>query len=140
MIPSSDSDEEIDRQSSVHPAIRITVLPEDSLEEENMSDLKALKRNRGKKAEPKGTGTSQPVVSLPPPPLQVPDPGLKPIQDLKKKRPLEIDEREVVVPPRQPSSRRWRETTGAKGPHLLKAGMSLLLLMYTEGHAHGLPS
>nr|XP_023875559.1 uncharacterized protein LOC111988036 [Quercus suber] len=65
-----------------------------------MSDLKALLKTRDKKAEPKGTGTSRPVVNLPPPPPQVPDPGLKPVPDLKKKRPLEPEEREVVVPPK----------------------------------------
>nr|XP_023914828.1 uncharacterized protein LOC112026382 [Quercus suber] len=65
-----------------------------------MSDLKALLKTRGKKAEPKGTGTSRPVVNLPPPPPQVPDPSVKPIPDLKKNGPLEPEEREVVVPPK----------------------------------------
>ncbi|XP_065629205.1 uncharacterized protein LOC136067377 [Quercus suber] len=66
-----------------------------------MFDLKLLLKTRGKKAESKGMGTSRPMVNLPPPPLpQVPDPALKPISDLKKKRSLEPEEREVVVPPK----------------------------------------
>ncbi|XP_065631611.1 uncharacterized protein LOC136068415 [Quercus suber] len=67
-----------------------------------MSDLKLLMKNKGKKAEPKVTGTFRAAVNLPPPPPppQVPDPGLKPIPDLKKKRPLEPEEREVVIPPK----------------------------------------
>nr|XP_023909999.1 uncharacterized protein LOC112021679 [Quercus suber]XP_023917063.1 uncharacterized protein LOC112028600 [Quercus suber] len=67
-----------------------------------MSDLKLLMKNRGKKTESKVTGTSRAAVNLPPPPPppQVPDPGLKPIPDLKKKRPLEPEEREVVIPPK----------------------------------------
>ncbi|XP_065623824.1 uncharacterized protein LOC136065073 [Quercus suber] len=67
-----------------------------------MYDLKLLLKTRGKKAESKGTGTSRPVVNLPPPPAlpQVPDPVLKPIPNLKKKRPLEPEEREVVVSPK----------------------------------------
>ncbi|XP_065630426.1 uncharacterized protein LOC136067912 [Quercus suber] len=67
-----------------------------------MSDLKLLLKSRGKKAESKGTGTSRSVVNLPPPlpPPQVPDPALKPIPDLKKNRPLEPKEREVVIPPK----------------------------------------
>nr|XP_023905492.1 uncharacterized protein LOC112017258 [Quercus suber] len=67
-----------------------------------MSDLNLLLKKIGNKAESKGTGTSRPVVNLPPPPLppppQVSDPALKPIPDLKKKRPLELEDREVVVP------------------------------------------
>lgn len=100
VIPSLNSEKEIDKQSDVHPPILITTLSEDSSEEEGMSDLKALLKTRGKKAEPKGTGTSRLVVNLPPPPSQVPDPSLKPILDLKKKRPLEPKEREVVMPPK----------------------------------------
>ncbi|XP_065627007.1 uncharacterized protein LOC136066523 [Quercus suber] len=67
-----------------------------------MSDLKFLLKKRGNKAESKGTRTSRPVVNLPPPPPppQVPDPTLKPIPNLKKKRPLEPEERDVVVPPK----------------------------------------
>nr|XP_023913404.1 uncharacterized protein LOC112024985 [Quercus suber] len=67
-----------------------------------MSDLKLLLKKRGTKAESKGTGTSRPMVNLPPPPPppQVSYPALKPIPDLKKKRPLEPEEQEVVVPPK----------------------------------------
>nr|XP_023888175.1 GRB10-interacting GYF protein 2-like [Quercus suber] len=63
-----------------------------------MSDLKLLLKKRGNKAESK----SRPVVNLPPPPPppQVPDPALKPTPDLKKKRFLEPEEWEVVVPPK----------------------------------------
>nr|XP_023879053.1 eukaryotic translation initiation factor 5B-like [Quercus suber] len=65
-----------------------------------MSDLKLLLKKRGNKAESKGTRTSWPVVNLPPPPPppQVSDLALKPIPNLKKKRPLEPEDREVVVP------------------------------------------
>nr|XP_023897816.1 uncharacterized protein LOC112009726 [Quercus suber] len=81
----------------------LTTVPEDSSEEEEeMSDLKLLLKKRGNKAESKGMGTSRPAVNLPPPlpPPQVSDPALKPIPDLKKKRPIEPEEREVVVPPK----------------------------------------
>ncbi|XP_065622657.1 uncharacterized protein LOC136064625 [Quercus suber] len=69
-----------------------------------MSDLMLLLKKRGNKAESKATGTSRPAVNLPPPPPpppprpQVFDSALKPIPDLKKKRPLEPEDREVVVP------------------------------------------
>nr|XP_023885516.1 eukaryotic translation initiation factor 5B-like [Quercus suber] len=67
-----------------------------------MSDLKLLLKKRGNKTEVKGTGTSQPAVNLPPPPPppQVSDPALKPMPDLKKKRPMEPEDREVVLPPK----------------------------------------
>ncbi|XP_065625304.1 uncharacterized protein LOC136065696 [Quercus suber] len=102
VIPSTDFEEEADKQSSVRQPLLLTTLLEDSSEEEEMSDLKLLLKKRGNKAESKGTGTSRPVVNLPPPPPppQVPDPALKSIPDLKKKRHLEPEEREVVVPPK----------------------------------------
>nr|XP_023912824.1 uncharacterized protein LOC112024420 [Quercus suber] len=67
-----------------------------------MFDLKLLPKKKGNKAEAKGTRTSRPAVNLPPPPPppQVSDSALKPISDLKKKRPIEPEEREVVLPPK----------------------------------------
>nr|XP_023912825.1 GRB10-interacting GYF protein 2-like [Quercus suber] len=67
-----------------------------------MFDLKLLLKKKGNKAEAKGTRTSRPAVNLPPPPPppQVSDSALKPIPDLKKKRPIEPKEREVVLPPK----------------------------------------
>nr|XP_023914197.1 nucleolar and coiled-body phosphoprotein 1-like [Quercus suber] len=103
IIHSSDSEEETDRQSCIRPPLLLTIIPEDSSEEEEeLSDLKLLLKKRGNKAESKGTGTSQPAVNLPPPPPppQVSNSALKPIPDLKKKRPIEPEEREVVVPPK----------------------------------------
>ncbi|XP_065628742.1 uncharacterized protein LOC111989478 [Quercus suber] len=67
-----------------------------------MSDLKLLLKKRGNKTEVKGMGTSQPAVNLPPPPPppQVSDLAFKPISDLKKKRSMEPEDREVVLPPK----------------------------------------
>ncbi|XP_065628934.1 uncharacterized protein LOC136067264 [Quercus suber] len=66
-----------------------------------MASLRDLMKNRGKRVEPKGTGTSQPAVSLPPPPPQVPvDLGLKPLPNPKKKRPLADNEEREVAPPK----------------------------------------
>lgn len=70
VIKLSDAKEEGDRQSNVHP-ILITALPEDS-SDNDMVDLKSLMKNRGKMAETKGIGTSQPAANLPPPPPQIP--------------------------------------------------------------------
>nr|XP_023889399.1 GRB10-interacting GYF protein 2-like [Quercus suber] len=72
-----------------------------------MSDLKLFLKKRGNKAKSKGTGTSRLAVNLPPPPPppQVSDPALKPIPNLKKKRPIEPKEREVVVPPKAKQQR-----------------------------------
>lgn len=96
MIEVSDAKEEADRQSSIHPVL-IIAFPEDS-SDEDMMDLKSLMKNKDKKAETKGIGTSQPAANLPPPPPQIPlDPGIKQVPDLKKKRPIiDIKEREVA--------------------------------------------
>nr|XP_023881712.1 eukaryotic translation initiation factor 5B-like [Quercus suber] len=67
-----------------------------------MSDLRLLLKRRSNKVEVKGTGTSRPEANLPPPPPapQVPDPALKPIPDLKKKRPMEPEDKEKGLPPK----------------------------------------
>nr|POE78904.1 hypothetical protein CFP56_31960 [Quercus suber] len=99
VIELSNAKEEADRQSSIHPVL-ITALPEDS-SDEDMVDLKTLMKNRGKKAETKGTGTSQLAANLPlPPPQILLDLGIKQVPDPKKKRPIVDTEEREMAPPR----------------------------------------
>nr|XP_023912550.1 coiled-coil domain-containing protein 181-like [Quercus suber] len=91
-------------------------VPEDSSEEE-MSDLRLLLKRRSNKVEVKGTGTSRPVANLPPPPPapQVPDPALKPIPDLKKKRPMELEDKEKGLPPKTKQQKVVKEPRQKRG-------------------------
>ena len=94
VIEVSDAEEEADRQSGIH--LNLLVADSEYSSDDDM-DLRDLMKGRGKKAGPKGTGTSKPVVNLPPVPPQIPDLGLKPTPDLKKKRPhVEEEERQVL--------------------------------------------
>lgn len=106
MIPLSNAEEEPDRQSSVHAPILITTLPDDTSEEEEedrmalnkgSKTLKELMAVRNQVSTSKEANKSQipahvPAnLPLPPPPLQVPnDLGLKPLPEMKKKRPNEV--------------------------------------------------
>ena len=72
-----------------------------------MASLRDLMKSRNRKFGTKETGTSQPTLSLPPPPPQVPsDLGLKPLPDLKKKRPLTDNEEREVAPPKGPKQQK----------------------------------
>ena len=94
MVEVSDAEEEVYERSGVHPDLPATH-SEDSSDDD--MDLRSLMKGRGKKPEPKDAGTSKIVVTLPLVSTQVPDPSLKPIPDLRKKRPhVEVGEKQVL--------------------------------------------
>ena len=94
VVEISDAEEEAYEQSGVHLNL-LTTHSEDSSDDD--MDLRSLMKGRGKKPEPKDAGTSKIVVTLPPVSTQVPDPSLKPIPDLMKKRPhVEVGEKQVL--------------------------------------------
>nr|XP_023878411.1 uncharacterized protein LOC111990869 [Quercus suber] len=82
-----------------------------------MSDLRLLLKRRSSKVEVKGTGTSRPAANLPPPPPapQVPDPALKPIPDLKKKRSMEPEDKEKGLPPKTKQQKVVKEPRQKRG-------------------------
>ena len=77
------------------PTQVVTYIADTSDEEEEMApktgpSLKELMRNRNKAPSPQEKNKSKQPANPPPPPPQVPaDLGLKPNQDLRRKRPVE---------------------------------------------------
>ena len=107
VISVSDAEEEPDRHSSVHALVPVVARLEDTLDEkeEEMAlnagskSLRDLMKARNKISASKETNKSQPSTNLPPPPPQLPtDLRLKPIPELKKKRPNEALEEGKVGP------------------------------------------
>ena len=93
-----DAEGESDRISNIRTAILVIARPDSSSEEEEDSmalnkgnkSLRELMASKGKESTLKGASKSQIPLNLPPPPSQIlSDLDLKPIVDLKKKRPLE---------------------------------------------------
>ena len=98
---------EADRHFGVRTPVLVIVCPDSSSEEEEDSmvlnkgnkSLRELMSSRGKVSTLKEATKSQVPSNLPPPPPQIPtDLGLKPIADLKKKRPVEALEEGEVGP------------------------------------------
>ena len=107
LVTISDTESKADRHSGVHtPILMIAHLDNSSEEEEdNMvlnkgnKSLRELRSSRGKVSTSKEATKSQVPSNLPPPPPQIPtDLGLKPVVDLKKKRPIEVLEEGEVGP------------------------------------------
>nr|XP_023895640.1 uncharacterized protein LOC112007520 [Quercus suber] len=98
VISVSEAEEEPDRHSSVHAPVPVVAHLEDTSdkEEEKMAlkaeikSLRNLMNARNKVSALKEINKSQPLTNLPPPPPQLPTGlELKPIPELKKKRPNE---------------------------------------------------
>ena len=87
---------------------------------------------------PKEANKSKPSANLPPPPPQLPaDLKLKPIPELKKRRPNEVLKEGEVGFQREISSKKWLKTSEAEGLLLLKAERILSRLMCAEHRAYG---
>nr|XP_023878546.1 actin cytoskeleton-regulatory complex protein pan1-like [Quercus suber] len=63
-----------------------------------MVDLKLMMKNKGRKAEQKGPGTSHPIEVPPPVPPKAPEHSSRPTPDPQRKKPHELEEREVGMP------------------------------------------
>ena len=107
VIPMSDTEDELDRHSSVHAPILVVARPDRSSEEEE--DEMALNRgNKGLKELLAGRNTRStskevpksklPPVLPPPPPLPPTDLKLHANLNLKKKRPVQEQEEGEVIP------------------------------------------
>ena len=103
-----DVEGEVDRHSGVHTFLQVIAHPDSSSceEEDSMAlnkgnkSLRELMASRGKVSTSQEAAKFQVPTELPPPPPpQIPtDLGLKPIPDLKKKRPVEVLEEGEVGP------------------------------------------
>ena len=105
VIPISNAEGEPDRHSSVQAPTLVVARPNSSLEEEEdemalnrgNKGLRELMASRSKVSSSKEATKSQVPTTLPPPPILI-DLELKPIPNLKKKRPIEVLEEGEVGP------------------------------------------
>ena len=99
LVTISDTEGEADGHSGVHTPLLVIALPDSSSEKEEDSmalnngnkSLREIMASWGKVSTSQEAAKSQIPTNLPPSPLQIPtNLGLKPIADLKKKRPVEV--------------------------------------------------
>ena len=125
LVTISNAEGEANRHSGVRTPVLVIAPPDSSSEEEedNMAlnkgnkSLRELMASRGKVSTSKEATKSQVPSNLPPPPQIPTDLGLKPIANLKKKRPIEAFEEGEVGPQKGTKQQKWSKMLGTRGPN-----------------------